>query len=130
MSEANAPCRAETGGRRHQRAQALREAARGTVTPRITEKQLQDAIVECATLLGWRVFHPWTSIHSAAGYPDLTLVRPPRVILAELKSATGKLSPDQDDWLRDLMLCPGVEAYLWTPEAWLSGRIEEVLRDG
>jgi hypothetical protein len=110
-------------------AQERRKHDDGTPLPRITERQLQDAIVECAGVLGWRVYHPWTSVNSAAGYPDLTLVRPPRVIMAELKSATGKLSPDQDDWLRDLMRCPGVEVYLWVPDAWLSGEVERILRE-
>lgn len=101
----------------------------------MTEALLQDAILQLARLLNWRTHHAWISVNSGAGYPDLTLVRPPRVagevgrlVFAELKGPRGKLSPAQRDWLAALGTVPGVEAHLWTPESWLSGEIERVLR--
>ena len=39
--------------------------------------------------------------------PRLVLVRPPRVILAELKSETGKLTPEQRVWIVTLAACGG-----------------------
>jgi hypothetical protein len=45
---------------------------------RITEKQFTGQVVQLARMLGWRVYHPWLSVHSAAGFPDLVLCRPPR----------------------------------------------------
>jgi len=51
------------------------------------------------------------------GFPDLVLVRPPRVIFVELKSDSGKLSPDQVDWLTKLRTS-SVEAYCWCPSDW------------
>ena len=52
---------------------------------------------------------------SERGYPDLTLIRPPRLLFAELKRETGKTSTHQDRWLALLRECPGVETYLWRP---------------
>lgn len=102
--------------------------------PRITERTLQDAVVECAQALGWRIYHPWLSLNSADGYPDLTLVRggragaPARLLFAELKSASGKLSGAQSDWLAALRDVPGVEVHVWTPAHWYDGTVEGVLR--
>ena len=56
----------------------------------MTEAQLQDAIVQMARVLGWLVYHTFDSRRSAAGFPDLVMVRNGRLIFAELKSATGK----------------------------------------
>ena len=62
--------------------------------------------------MGWDAYHPWLSTHSASGYPDLTLVRPPRLVFAELKSERGKTTDAQDRWLERLARC-NAEAYLW-----------------
>lgn len=94
----------------------------------MTEALLQDAILAYARLLGWRCHHAWISVNSGSGYPDLTLVRSGRIVFAELKGPRGKVSPAQAAWLDDLKACPGVEAHLWTPDSWLSGEIERVLR--
>lgn len=93
----------------------------------MTERELQDAIVQTARVLGWRVYHTHDSRHSAAGYPDLTMVRNGRLVFAELKSATGKASEAQQEWLRDLRLS-SAEVYMWEPSRWLDGTIERVLR--
>lgn len=79
----------------------------------ITEKQWLQQIVDLAKLMGWRTYHPWLSIRSTHGFPDLTLVRE-RLILVELKSETGKLSRDQQDWIAALKQA-GVETYVWKP---------------
>jgi len=94
----------------------------------MTEKQLQAAVVNLARLLNWRVYHTFLSIRSAPGYPDLCLVRDERLVYAELKGSAGKLSPAQREWLDALDAVPGVETFVWWPEAWLSGEIERVLR--
>lgn len=69
---------------------------------RQTEKQFAQQVVDLAKMLGWRVYRTWLPIHSPAGFPDLVLVRPPRLIFAELKSSEGKTTPKQDEWLADL----------------------------
>ena len=89
--------------------------------PRLTEQALQCAIVAYAEVLGWRVYHPWLSFTSARGYPDLTLTWRGRLVITELKSATGKLSEAQADWLTDLRSVPGIEVFEWRPEDCLPG---------
>lgn len=84
----------------------------------LTEQQLQQRVVDLARLRGWRVFHPHDSRHSEAGWPDLALCRRGRLVLAELKTATGRVSPEQRAWLADLAACPGVEVHLWRPADW------------
>jgi hypothetical protein len=83
--------------------------------PAINEKDWQRQVVDLAGILGWEHYHPWLSIHSARGWPDLALCRPPRLILAELKTEKGKTTAAQDRWLELLGACPGVETYLWRP---------------
>ncbi len=83
--------------------------------PPETEKQWLGMVVDLAQTLGWEAYHPWLSIHSPRGWPDLALCRPPRLILAELKTEKGKLTVPQERWLELLRAVPGVEVYLWRP---------------
>lgn len=88
---------------------------RRRVTPprlRQTEAQFQAAIIELARGLGWKHYFTHDSRKSPPGYPDLVLLRPPRQIVAELKSRRGVLTLDQRDWLNSYWLC-GVETYVW-----------------
>ncbi len=94
--------------------------------PNITEKAFQAQVEELLRLFHWRYYHTWRSTHSPAGYPDLTCVRPPRFLIAELKSEKGTATDDQEAWLEDLGLVPGIEAYLWRPSD--LDKIVEVLR--
>ena len=91
-----------------------------------SEKDFQQAVRDYARLTGWLDFCHWTSIRSPAGFPDLTLVRPPRVVFAELKSERGRLTAAQSETLAALSNCPGVESYLWRPSDW--DAITEILR--
>lgn len=84
----------------------------------LTERQWQQQVLELAQWLGWRCFHPYTSVRSTPGWPDLAMVRSGRAIFAELKTERGKVTPAQRDWLADLGAVPGVEAYLWRPRHW------------
>ena len=82
----------------------------------MTERQLQDAIVSEAKLLGWLVYHTWNSEHSPAGFPDLFLVHPQtgRRLALELKTAKGKVSIEQEQWLSALAVC-GIPAMVIRP---------------
>jgi hypothetical protein len=96
-----------------------------------TERQLETAVVELAHYCGWRSYHSWMSIHSAQGFPDLTLGRRGRLIFAELKAEKGKLSAHQEAWLAELRLVQSasggiVAVYCWRPSDW--PEIEEALR--
>jgi hypothetical protein len=84
-----------------------------------SEKQFQAEVVKLAKKNGWRVYHTHDSRKSAAGFPDLTMVRRCRLIFAELK--VGKKTPtaDQQNWLDDLRRVPGqVGVFLWRPSDW------------
>lgn len=81
----------------------------------MTEKAWQAQVLQMATLYQWLVFHPFDARRSTAGYPDLTLVRPPSLVFAELKTAKGRLAPAQIEWLGNLRAA-GQEAYVWRPD--------------
>ena len=61
---------------------------------------------------------PSLVIRNPVGKPDLELVRPPRVIFAELKLEDGRLSREQASRIARLKACPGVEVYTWRPRDW------------
>lgn len=84
----------------------------------ISEKDFMATVKDLALLNGWLVYHTYDSRRSDAGFPDLVLVRAPRVIFAELKSAKGPPTRKQRVWLEELGFCPGVERYLWRPCDW------------
>ena len=83
----------------------------------VTEKEWQAQVEQLARLNRWRVYHPWTSIRSAEGFPDLTLVRPPRLVFLELKRESGKVRIAQEGWLADLAAC-GHVARVARPSDW------------
>jgi hypothetical protein len=81
----------------------------------ITERQWLRQLTDLAKTLGWRPYHTQLSKWSEAGWPDLALCKPPRLLLVELKSERGKVTPAQQEWLSLLADCPGIEVYLWRP---------------
>lgn len=93
-------------------------------TPRITEREFQAQVVQLARLCGWLVYHTHDSRRSAAGFPDLVLVRE-TVLFVELKVPPNRLSPDQAAWVERLRGA-GQAACVWTPDQW--GEIELTLR--
>jgi hypothetical protein len=92
----------------------------------MSEKEFQGQVVKAARLLGWMVFHTYDSRHSVQGFPDLCMVRPPRLLFAELKTDAGKIRPEQIPWNDAINSIPGIPCYLWRPKDW--ERIVEVLR--
>ncbi len=98
----------------------------------VSERDFQEQIIDLAHLLGWRVAHfrpartakGWrTPVEAdAKGFPDLVLLRPPRLIFAELKRDGGKASSSQRDWLFELAECNAdedrFEVCLWRPSDW------------
>lgn len=81
----------------------------------LTEREFQRQVLDLALILGWTVYHPALSKWSERGWPDLALVRPPRLLFAELKRETGKTTEHQDRWLGLLAGVPGIEVHLWRP---------------
>ena len=99
---------------------------------RMSESQLQGAVIRLATMRGWRCYHPravqdmkgrWqTPLQGSPGFPDLTLARDGVVLFRELKSDTGRLSADQIVWLDALP-----DAEVWRPADWINGTIDKEL---
>jgi hypothetical protein len=90
-----------------------------TVAPDLRESEagFMAVIRDYARLNGWRTYHTGRSDGSDPGWPDLALCRPPRFVVAEVKSSWGRLTVDQQGWLADLRRS-GVAAYLWRPADW------------
>jgi len=86
----------------------------------VTEAEFQRIVIDMAHLFGWRVAHfrpartarGWRTPVAAdgKGFPDLVLAKAGRVIFAELKTDTGRLSDDQQAW-RDAL----PDAVVWRP---------------
>lgn len=102
----------------------------------ISEKVFTKQVIDLARWYKWLVAHfrpgmdrrgKWqTAVQGdGAGFPDLVMVRPPRIIFAELKSARGKLTKDQAVWLESLRRSD-VEQYEWRPEQ--IAEIERILK--
>ena len=82
--------------------------------PKITERQFMGKVEQLAEYCGWWVWHDNDSRRNRAGWPDLVLLRPGRLIFAELKTDTGKLSAEQRRILSMLKMA-GQEVYVWRP---------------
>ena len=87
------------------------------LAPRQTERQWQTTVVAYAALRGFRAYHTHLSIRSQPGWPDLVLIKRPRVLFVELKSDTGRVTAEQQWWLDELLGC-GQEVHVWRPSMW------------
>ena len=83
---------------------------------KITEKEFMLQVRDLAKIFNWRWYHPFLSTWSERGYPDATLVRPPRLIFVEFKVGKNTLSDAQKEWQALLTECEGCEYYVWYPE--------------
>jgi hypothetical protein len=65
---------------------------------------------------GWLFHHVLDSRGCEPGFPDICCVKPGHpVILAELKTQTGKLTREQALWLEFLGKATGLHTALWRP---------------
>ncbi len=107
----------------------------------VSERDLQNAIVDAAHLYGYKVFHTRPALsakgwrtpvqYDGKGFVDLVLVGPHRIVFAEIKSEKGKLSREQEHWLEGLgkvsAVTDRVKVRVWTPADW-PDRVLEVLQ--
>src|SRR4051794_14872899 len=109
-----------------------------TVAHSLSEKQFQTQVLDLAALMGWTTAHFHDSrrevrpgVHvgdrAAAGFPDVVLARPPKLLVVELKAEKGRVSDAQRGWLQLLERC-GVDVRVWRPSSW--PEIEETLNSG
>ncbi len=90
------------------------------------ERELQNEVAQLAKVNHWMAYHTWRSDHSAAGFPDLVLLRGERLIFAELKAKGNVPTEAQMGWLIALQATKKVETYLWYP--YDRDEIERILR--
>ncbi len=89
-------------------------ATRQLLRAQVTEADWLAWVRQLARLNGWTSYHTHDSRRSDAGFPDLVLVRPPELVIAELKTEGGRVTVAQDCWLAALQAC-GIEAQVWRP---------------
>lgn len=92
----------------------------------MTEAQWQQIIIDAARALQWLVYHTYDSRRSNPGWPDLILVKPPRLIALEVKKEKGRVRPEQIAWIDALGQIPGVTAAIVRPSDW--DRVEKILK--
>jgi hypothetical protein len=103
----------------------------------VSEDDLLTAVLDLARLFGLKVAHfrpaktdrGWrTAVQGdGKGYPDLTIAGPGGALFVELKSATGRPSREQQEWLAMLNRA-GAGTAIWRPADLRSGRIKQELR--
>lgn len=105
----------------------------------MTEEQLKAAVLELATMYGWKVFSVTNSTRlikkgagfirvkninpQGNGYPDLTLARQGRILFVELKQDGRYPEPEQREWLDALAVGGPVQTFVWKPKDLESGAI-------
>ena len=105
------------------------------MSPQSPENDYQDRIIGWARYNGWKVAHfrraqrggKWMTPVAAdgKGFPDLVLVREPRLIFAEVKAGTS-VSIEQRQWLDHLEGVPGIEVYVWKVKDW--PQVQDILK--
>ena len=102
-----------------------------TWTPRqaslMSERDLQATVTGLCDLLRLDHFHVLTSKGMRPGWPDLVIIGPRRVLYRELKSETGKLTPDQRR-IGSKLINAGCDWAVWRPRDLVSGVIPDTLR--
>ena len=109
------------------------EQYRAQLAAAMTEAELQERVIRAARLLGWRHYHPPDNRPGGRagrvqrvvpGFPDLVLVHATqrRILYRELKTQTGRVSPDQREWHADLEIA-GADVAVWRPLDLLEERI-------
>lgn len=92
-----------------------------------SEAAWQVQVQNLATYYGWKHYHAPDNrpVRSASGrvqkqsvvpgFPDLLLIRVPEIVIAELKTDKGRVTPEQNEWLEQFRAC-GIEAHIWRPK--------------
>jgi hypothetical protein len=78
---------------------------------------------------GWLSYHAHDSRTADPGFPDLVLLHPRagRLLFRELKTAAGRLSPEQTQW-RYALLAAGADYAIWRPADLVGETVSEQLR--
>lgn len=99
-----------------------------------TEKDFQAWVIDTAKRRGWKYAHTYRALMqdgqwrttTSPGFPDLLLLRGPRLVAMEVKSKTGRVDPLQDQWLDAFALLPCAEA--WVVDPTMAAEVMRILR--
>lgn len=80
----------------------------------LTEAQFQRQVTDLCDVLRLKWHHETDSRRTNPGWPDLTIVGPGGIVFLELKSAKGRVSKDQQEWI-DALNAAGQRAYIARP---------------
>ena len=82
----------------------------------VSETDWRSTLNDLFRCTGWTAYYiPDSRWATASGFPDLTLRHhTAKVIVAELKTNTGRVTPAQKEWLR-AFAASGVVAHVWRP---------------
>lgn len=88
--------------------------------PEQPEKDFQESLIELLALAGWPrelIYHTLRSDGARAGFPDIVAVKPAagRLLVAELKRDSGRLSADQQRWVDALGEVKHFDVKVWRP---------------
>lgn len=83
----------------------------------MSEATLQNLVLGYVRARGLLAYHTHDSRRSEPGWPDLVIVGDGGVLYRELKSKTGRVSPDQLMWI-DALEKAGANADVWRPVDW------------
>lgn len=92
------------------------------VAAAMSEDELLAQVRRACVALRLRTYHTYSSRRSEPGFPDLVIVGPRGVLWRELKTARGRLTEPQKDWLGDLTQAHQ-NAAVWRPIDLLNGTI-------
>lgn len=93
----------------------------------MSEDLFQKKILELGRFLGWNIYHiPDSRRATAKGFPDLVISGFGRVLFRELKTANGRISKEQKEWIENAERA-GLDVAVWRPCDW--DEIEQSLSD-
>lgn len=104
------------------------EQLQAHLSAHMSEAQLEEYVRETAERFKRPYFHPRRSDRSVPGWPDDQIIVDDCLLVAELKTMTGKVSPDQADWLDAYRQVQRVVVRVWRPDC--RDEIADVLRNG
>lgn len=91
------------------------------------EKDLLEQCRAAAKTLGLLCYHTHDSRRSEPGFPDLVIVGRRGVLIRELKTERGKVTPAQTVWLIALEDA-GADVGVWRPAALINGAVLDQMR--
>lgn len=81
----------------------------------VKEDEVLKRVRSVARVHGWLCYHTYDARRSEPGFPDVVATNGRRLLFAELKSRTGKVTIEQARWLELLERATAIDVRLWRP---------------